>query len=123
MVIFPTYGAVWGTSAATATGSNATARPIGLAGEVTTPVTAIEGVPLEGVLNVSHLAPAVAVNEIGSPSVESVTICEVVVPGAAKVTLVQLKERFAGGAVTVNVTGIFTGAATPATLIVTKALL
>ena len=104
-------------------GSSDTVSVVGIAGEATTPVTALAGAPLVGVLKVIHFAPEVAVNEIGKPLVESTTFCEVTVPGAAKARAVQLNVKLAGGAVTLSVIGTFSGLATPETVTVMDAAL
>src|SRR5271157_5359616 len=65
-------------------------------------------------LTVSHLAPAVAVNEIGPAVVESSTLwAGGGIGGATMVIAVALKVSVAGGLVTVSVTGMLNGLVTP----------
>ena len=77
--------------------------------------------PTAGV-TVSHLAPAVAVKEIGPPSVASVTACIEVENGVMlRLRMVVLKLSVGRGGETTSVTGIVT-TGKPVTVMVTVEL-
>lgn len=68
---------------------------------------------------VNHVAPGVAVNEIGAPFVDSVTVWDGAgFGGAVKVRVAGFSDKVEGAAVTFKVTGTTTGAAAPVTVIV-----
>lgn len=68
---------------------------------------------------VAHVAPEVAVNEIGAPFVVSVTVCAADGSGGAvKLNVDGLSVSVDGGEVTSRVTATITGASTPVTVIV-----
>lgn len=75
--------------------------------------------PTDG-LTVSHGEPEVAVNEIGAPLVDNVTVWSGTgTGGAVRLNAVGLTVSVEGGAVTVRFTGIDTGVATPDTVTTT----
>ena len=69
---------------------------------------------------VNHVAPAVAVKEMGDPLVDSVMVCAADgLGGAANVSVAGFNVSVEGPAVTFNVTAITTGAVAPVTVTVT----
>src|ERR1019366_5354016 len=71
---------------------------------------------------VIHFAPEVAVNEMGAPSVESITVCTELEAGVIlSVSVEALRPRSGNGGDTTSVTGIMTGAR-PVTVMVTVEL-
>jgi hypothetical protein len=68
----------------------------------------------------SQAAPAVAVNAMGDPLVDSITVCAMDgVGGALKIRLFVLKLKVDGGEVISKLTVTTAGDATPETVIVT----
>ena len=73
-------------------------------------------IPSVGV-TLSHVAPAVAVNEMGEPLVDNVMVCAAAgFGGALNVRVAGFSDNVEGAAVTFRVTGIATGAAAPVTV-------
>jgi hypothetical protein len=68
----------------------------------------------------SQAAPAVAVNAMGDPLVDSITVCAMDgLGGALKIRLFVLKLKVDGGEVTSRLTVTTAGDATPETVMVT----